>query len=80
MSACVVSIDSEIPVLATGLAGPHPAHAHQPLRDKPENWHGKGYHYTNDDSIVDVWHWKAVRTNDMFIADDNFFGPPIEPR
>lgn len=48
----------------------------KPLADKPANWHGKGYHYSSDDKIRDIWHWKAVRTNDMYLADDNFFGPP----
>ncbi len=58
------------------LAASGTAHlGHQPMADKPANWHGKGYHYTEGDRIVDVWHWKAVRTNDMFLADDNFFGP-----
>jgi hypothetical protein len=48
----------------------------KPLTDKPANWHGKGFHYSKDGNIRDIWHWKAVRTNDMFIADDNFFGLP----
>lgn len=48
----------------------------QPLDEKPPNWHGKGYHYTMDGSIRDIWHWKAVRTNNMYLADDNFFGAP----
>ncbi|MCG8668460.1 MAG: ethylbenzene dehydrogenase-related protein [Pseudomonadales bacterium] len=48
----------------------------KPISSKPSNWHGKGYHYTEDNSIKDLWHWKAVRTNDMLLADDNFFGPP----
>lgn len=47
-----------------------------PLGGKPSNWHGRGYHYTTDGKVRDVWHWKAVRTNDMFMADDNFFGKP----
>lgn len=52
----------------------------KPLADKPANWHGKGYHYTDDGSVRDIWHWKAVRTNDMQLADDNFFAAPIEPQ
>lgn len=51
----------------------------KPLKSKPANWHGKGYHYTEEERVVDIWHWKAVRTNDMLIADDNFFGPPVLP-
>ncbi|ODA34058.1 hypothetical protein A8L45_07905 [Veronia pacifica] len=48
----------------------------KPLTDKPANWHGKGYHYTTDGEYRDMWHWKAVRTNGMKQADDNYFGPP----
>ncbi|WP_440873668.1 ethylbenzene dehydrogenase-related protein [Thalassotalea sp. PLHSN55] len=48
----------------------------KPLADKPSNWHGKGYHYTTDNSIVDLWQWKAVRTNDMMLMDDNYIGAP----
>ncbi|MCD8521533.1 MAG: ethylbenzene dehydrogenase-related protein [Saccharospirillaceae bacterium] len=47
-----------------------------PLADKPGNWHGKGYHYADDGIVRDLWHWKAVRTNDMFLADDNFIAAP----
>lgn len=52
----------------------------KPIKDKPANWHGKGYHASTDGKIRDLWHWKAVRTNDMFQADDNFFGPASKPR
>lgn len=48
----------------------------KPLKEKPANWHGRGYHYAEDGKVRDIWHWKAVRTNDMFTADDNFFGAP----
>jgi len=48
----------------------------KPLPDKPANWHGKGYHYTTDDSIVDLWQWKAVRTNNMLLMDDNYISKP----
>ena len=47
-----------------------------PLKDKPSNWHGKGYHASLDKKVRDLWHWKAVRTNDMYLADDNFIGAP----
>lgn len=46
----------------------------KPIADKPGNWHGKGYHYAEDGKVRDLWHWKAVRTNDMRLADDNFIG------
>ncbi|WP_226665123.1 ethylbenzene dehydrogenase-related protein [Microbulbifer aggregans] len=52
----------------------------KPLGDKPANFHGKGYHYSSDESIHDLWHWKAVRTNEMRLADDNHIGPPYAER
>ncbi|ACA88871.1 ethylbenzene dehydrogenase-related protein [Shewanella woodyi] len=52
----------------------------KPLADKPANWHGKGYHASTDGRVRDIWHWKAVRTNDMFQADDNAFTPPLASR
>lgn len=52
----------------------------QPLPDHPANWHGKGYHYSDDGQVRDIWHWKAVRTNDMYLADDNFFAAPFPPQ
>lgn len=63
------------------IAGAGTAHyGKQPLEDKPGALGGRGLHYTTDGSIVDVWHWKSVRTgassaNQM---DDNYFGPPLE--
>ena len=53
--------------------GPHP------LPGKPGPAGGRGLHYTTDDSIVDVWHWKSVRTGSTEQIDDNYFGPPMEP-
>ncbi|MEQ3447690.1 MULTISPECIES: ethylbenzene dehydrogenase-related protein [unclassified Pseudoalteromonas] len=50
----------------------------RPIDGKPPNWHGKGFHASMDGKIRDLWHWKAVRTNDMYLADDNFFGPPAK--
>lgn len=46
----------------------------KPLTDKPRNFHNKGYHASTDNKIRDLWHWKAVRTNNMFLADDNHIG------
>lgn len=39
----------------------------------------RGLHYTEDGSVVDVWHWKATRTAAMIpgMMDDNHFGPPL---
>ncbi|ROS05498.1 ethylbenzene dehydrogenase [Sinobacterium caligoides] len=47
----------------------------KPLEDKPQNWSGKGYHYV-EKGLVDLWHWKAVRSNNMRLMDDNYIGPP----
>ncbi len=52
----------------------------KPFTDRPANFHGKGYHYSDDGKVRDIWHWKAVRTNNMHLADDNFFGPPVKSR
>ena len=48
----------------------------KPLKDKPASWHGKGYHYAHSKQLHDLWHWKAVRTNGMYLADDNYIGKP----
>ncbi|MEM8489316.1 MAG: ethylbenzene dehydrogenase-related protein [Pseudomonadota bacterium] len=51
-----------------------------PLAGRPGPAGGRGLHYTTDGSIADVWHWKAVRSGQsMGLADDNHFGPPMEP-
>lgn len=34
----------------------------RPLKHRPGPAGGRGLHYTEDGSIVDVWHWKSVRT------------------
>lgn len=63
------------------LAGDNTAHlGSTPLKDKPANWHKKGYHASLNGQVRDLWHWKALRTNDMFLADDNYIGTPIAPR
>lgn len=51
----------------------------KPLKSKPGPAGGRGLHYTADGSIVDVWHWKSVRTGAANQMDDNYFGPPMEP-
>ena len=64
------------------LAGAGTTHlGPKPLADKPGPSGGRGLHYTTDGSIVDVWHWKSVRTGSraMNQIDDNYFGPPMEP-
>ena len=64
------------------LAGAGTTHlGPKPLADKPGPSGGRGLHYTTDGSIVDVWHWKSVRSGSpqMNQIDDNYFGPPMEP-
>jgi hypothetical protein len=72
-------------MLATSpqLAGAGTTHlGPKPLADKPGSKGGRGLHYTTDDSIVDVWHWKSVRSGSsaMNQIDDNYFGPPMKPK
>jgi hypothetical protein len=51
----------------------------KPLADMPAALHGRGYHYTTDNSLVDVWQWKASRGGHLGYVDDQYFGPPREP-
>lgn len=63
------------------IAGAGTSHyGSKPLENKPGPMGGRGLHYTTDNSIVDVWHWKSVRTGSpaMNQIDDNYFGPPME--
>jgi hypothetical protein len=69
-------------MLARGSRRAGPATSHlgpQPIDGKPGPAGGRGLHYTTDGSIVDVWHWKSVRTGPMGQIDDNYFGPPLDP-
>lgn len=50
----------------------------QPLAEEPGPSNERGLHYTTDGSVLDVWHWKSVRTNPSRQADDNHFGPPAD--
>ena len=52
----------------------------QPLADKPAPLHSRGFHYTTDGSILDVWQWKASRGGMLGYIDDMYFGPPMEPK
>ena len=51
----------------------------KPLADKPPPFHERGYHYTEDGSLVDVWQWKASRGGHLGYVDDQYFGPPRDP-
>ena len=71
--AVMLSRDSHLAALNTSHLGP------QPLDGKPGGPNGRGLHYTTDNSLVDVWHWKSVRTGPLGQIDDNHFGPPLSP-
>jgi cytochrome b subunit of formate dehydrogenase len=48
----------------------------KPLADKTAPLHKRGYHYTTDNSIVDMWQWKASRGGHLGYVDDQYIGPP----
>lgn len=50
----------------------------RPLKNKPDALNERGYHYTTNGKIYDLWHWQSVRSNMHYQADDSHFGPPIE--
>jgi hypothetical protein len=52
----------------------------QPHPELPESLGGRGLHYTSDGSIADLWHWKSVRSEPSGYMDDNYIGPPVEPK
>ena len=70
--ALILSNNSKLSASGSVHLGP------KPIDNKPENWHSKGYHYTHSKDIIDMWHWKAVRTNSMRLADDEFLSSPHE--
>lgn len=51
----------------------------KPLSDKPANFSGRGLHYTTDGTVADVWEWKATSSGGLGFADDDYFGPAVEP-
>ncbi len=71
--AVMLSHESHLAALSTSHLGP------QPLKGKPGGPNGRGLHYTTDNSLVDVWHWKSVHTGPLGQIDDNHFGPPSSP-
>lgn len=71
--AVMLSRDSHLAALNTSHLGP------QPLAGRPGGPNERGLHYTTDGSLVDVWHWKSVRTGALEQVDDNHFGPPLTP-
>jgi hypothetical protein len=55
----------------------------RPVEGLPGPSGGRGLHYTDDGTVLDVWHWMAVRTDPMGQAEDDYFGalrpPPDSP-
>jgi hypothetical protein len=48
----------------------------KPLADKVAPLHERGYHYTTDGTLVDVWQWKASRGGHLGFVDNQYFGAP----
>jgi Ethylbenzene dehydrogenase len=48
----------------------------KPLGDKPAPFHARGYHFTAEDNLMDVWQWKASRGGHLGYVDDQYFGAP----
>jgi len=48
------------------------------MADRPGSPSGRGLHFTTDGTIVDVWHWMAVRTNPMGQLEELDAQYPIE--
>lgn len=48
----------------------------KPISDKPAPLHARGYHYTTDGTLVDVWQWKASRGGHLGFIDDQYFAAP----
>ncbi|HET7678942.1 MAG TPA: ethylbenzene dehydrogenase-related protein [Xanthobacteraceae bacterium] len=70
-------IFSDQPALGGGgvtALGPNPL-----PDDKPRPLNERGFHYTTDGSVVDLWQWKATRGGMLGRVDDQFIGPPYEP-
>jgi hypothetical protein len=64
------------PALASGTV-----HLGQDLIQGPHYRNPRGVHYTEDGAIVDLWHWKSVRSAGVApgYIDDNHIGPPLGP-
>ena len=57
--AVMLARTSHLAALRTAHLGP------QPLDGLPGPSGARGLHYTTDGSIVDIWHWKSVRTGPL---------------
>jgi hypothetical protein len=67
---------SHRPALGSGTT-----HLGQDLISGPHYRNPRGLHYTEDGGVVDLWHWKSVRSGGMSpgYIDDNYVGPPLPP-
>lgn len=72
--AVLLSRSPEVGGGGTVHMGPNP---HAGL---PDSLGGRGLHYTADGSIADLWHWKSVRSEPSGYMDDNYIGPPAQPK
>jgi len=66
------AILSHRPSLGTGSV-----HLGEDLIPGPHYRNSRGLHFTTDGSILDLWHWKSIRSGALGYADDNFIGPPM---
>jgi hypothetical protein len=51
----------------------------RPLGDKPPPLNKRGFHYTTDGSVLDMWQWKASRGGMLGYVDDMFISGPTKP-
>ncbi|WP_024303995.1 ethylbenzene dehydrogenase-related protein [Pseudogulbenkiania sp. MAI-1] len=49
-----------------------------PLAGTVKALNSRGYHYTEDGSVVDLWHWKGSRSGATRQAEDSWFGTPVK--
>ncbi len=65
---------SDVPILASAFT-----HHGKSLIEGSHKQLDRGLHFTTDGAVLDLWHWKSLRTGQMSpgFADDNHIGPPI---
>jgi hypothetical protein len=68
--ALLLSNSSPLAALSSIHLGP------EILAGVPGPRHGRGYHFNSDQTMLDLWQWKAVRTNSLFQADDHHLTSP----
>ncbi len=62
------------------LAGAGSIHLGEtPLHNTSSSPHHRGLHFTEPGQLLDVWHWKSIRSGlGMGLIDDNYFSTPIQ--